>query len=99
MILRLIILILVVFRITLMITTENGPAWVFKYFRRSVKRRAPKATHMDEGITCQWCMSMWVGAVAAVDEYLFAGNAVYETIILALALSGAVVILSKLVTK
>ncbi len=99
MILRFILLILMVFRVTLMITTENGPAWIFKHFRQSVKRGTPKATHLDEGITCNWCVSVWIGGAAAVIEYFFAGNPIYETGILALALSGAVVLISKFFSK
>jgi hypothetical protein len=93
--LHFLILVLVVFRLTLMITTEAGPAWVFKYFRRAVKRGAPKATHLDEGITCPWCVSVWVGAAVAAGDYFFAANSLYATVILAFALSGAVVLISK----
>lgn len=90
---------LAVFRLTVMVTKESGPGWVFKRLRRKVKRDAPKATHMDEGIECPWCMSMQFALAVATARFFLAGNPVYDVIIFALALSGVAIVINQQFTK
>lgn len=90
---------LATYRLALMISKEDGPGWMFKLLRRKVKRKAPKATHMDEGIECLWCMSMQIGLVVAVARAFLNGGMVYTTCVFALATSAVAVILNQAFTK
>lgn len=92
-------MVLATFRLTVMVTKESGPGWLFKHLRRWVKREAPKKTHMDEGIECPWCMSAQIGIGLVVANYFFHSNPVYGVILLALALSGGTIILNQTFTK
>lgn len=93
-----ILLALAVYRATLMITEESGPAWIFKHLRWWVKREAPKKAHLDEGITCPWCVSMWFAIIFAVTErFFFHKNFFYDVMTVSMALSGASVIMNQLI--
>lgn len=95
-----IILGLAVFRLSLMVTKENGPLWVFKHLRELVKKKANGKSHMDEGIECLWCMSMQIALVVAIlSTFLFHCSKVYDVIVYALALSGLAIILNQQFTK
>lgn len=97
--LDLLILTLATFRLTIMISKESGPGWIFKHLRWFVKRKAPKESHMDEGIECAWCMSMQLGILVSVSQYFLGNYIAYNLGILALALSGGAVILNQTFTK
>lgn len=58
----LIIGILVTFRLSLMISSETGPAFIFKKLRKI----PDKDSSMKEGISCLWCMSVWIGLPVSV---------------------------------
>lgn len=90
---------LAVFRLTLMVTKEAGPGWIFRHLRKWVKRSWPKWTHMDEGIECLWCMSMQIALPVVVARFFLAGSLVYDVIILALALSGVAIAVNQQFTK
>lgn len=94
-----IILGLVVFRLSLMVTKENGLLWMFKYLRNLVKKKTNRKVHMGEGIECLWCMSIHIALLVAVSRFLFHSNAVYDVIIYALALSGLAIIVNQQFTK
>lgn len=47
---------LAVFRLSLLISKESGPAWIFRKLRRSI----PAKSSAKEGIQCQWCVSVWM---------------------------------------
>ena len=51
---------LATYRISLLISKEDGPAYVF----RRLRRQAPN-TSLREGLSCEWCMSIWAGALVA----------------------------------
>lgn len=55
---------LAVFRLSLLLSKEDGPAWVFRKLRRAI----PKESSAKEGIQCQWCVSVWM----AIPVSLFA---------------------------
>lgn len=90
---------LATYRLALMISKESGPGWAFKLLRRTVKRKAPKASHMDEGIECLWCMSMQIGIAVAVARAFLVDGLVYTTCVYALAISAVAVILNQAFTK
>lgn len=91
--------VLATYRLALMVSSEAGPFWMFKHFRRLVKREAPKKAHMDDGIECMLCMSMQIAVVTAVTYDFFHGRKVFDLTVLALALSGAAIILHRAFTK
>lgn len=90
---------LATYRLALMVTKEAGPGWIFKKLRGSVKRKAPKTTHMDDGISCIFCMSMQLGILVAGLRALFAGHWIYDTAIFALAISAVAVAMNQAFTK
>lgn len=90
---------LATYRLTLMVTKEAGPGWWFKLLRREVKRKAPRATHMDQGISCPFCMSMQIALILSCSHYFLNEYALYQGLIFALALSSVAVIANQLFTK
>ena len=94
--LHFLVLSLAVFRLSHMITDESGPFWMFRKLRSTVKKKAPKPTHMDEGISCPLCMSMQLAIAVAAIEYFFHENPFFEVPILSLAISGASILFHQL---
>lgn len=43
------------FRLSLLLSKETGPAWIFSRIRRSV----PAKSSAKEGIKCIWCVAIW----------------------------------------
>lgn len=97
--LRFIILGLACFRLALMVTKEDGPAWIFRRLRSLVKRKAPQETALKKGISCPWCVSMWMGVLLSLGEFFLHDSAVYVVIVVALALSGIAIIINQTFTK
>jgi hypothetical protein len=97
--LHFIILVLATFRLTVLLTKDKGPGWLILKFRRLVKRKTPPKAHLDEGVECPWCASVWFGAAIALAEFFLHGNPIYEVTVLALALSGGGVALNQTFTK
>lgn len=54
---------LATYRLTILLSLELGPFWIFKRWRQWVKRKAPKKTHLDDGVECPMCTSVWVSAL------------------------------------
>lgn len=91
---------LATYRLTILLTKDDGPAWFIRKFRRWVKRATPKEAHLGEGVECPWCASLWFAPVCALTNYFLFENAVYDIIIIiSLALSGAALIMNQLFTK
>lgn len=87
---------LAVYRLSLMVSKEDGPAWLFYKLRRL----PPPKSSAREGLACQWCVSVY--AAALVCGLLFwAGlrNPAPLWIILWLALSAAAVVINQAFTK
>lgn len=97
--LHLLILVLATFRLTLLLTKDSGPGWVMKKFRSFVRRKAPKKAHLDEGVSCPWCASIWFGIIITAGDFTMAGNRWFEGVVLAMALSGGAIILNQSFTK
>lgn len=49
---------LTVFRLALMISSEKGPANIF----RKLRNLPPPKSSARDGLSCEWCMSIWVSA-------------------------------------
>ena len=56
---------LAAFRLSLLISKEDGPAYLF----RKLRRLPPEGSATKEGLSCEWCMSIWAGAL--VSAYLW----------------------------
>jgi hypothetical protein len=52
---------LVTYRLSLLISKEDGPAYIF----RRVRKLPPPSTSAREGLSCEWCVSIWAGALVA----------------------------------
>lgn len=93
------VLALAVYRLALMVTKEAGPGWVFKRLRGLVRRKAPKESHMDEGISCQFCMSMQIAIVVATTAHFWWDTSTYQIGAYALALSATAIMCNQVFTK
>lgn len=51
---------LVTYRISLLISKEDGPAYVFRRLRKQTS-----SVSLRDGLSCEWCMSIWAGALVA----------------------------------
>jgi hypothetical protein len=64
---------LAAYRMSLMISKEDGPAYIF----RKIRGLPPAKSSAKEGLSCSWCVSIWTGAVVALYLWLlgvFPGN-------------------------
>lgn len=52
------------FRISLLFSKEDGPLFIFRKLRQLPKAK----TSLKEGLSCQWCLSVWFSAPVTVYE-------------------------------
>ncbi len=52
---------LATFRLSLLISKEDGPAYIF----RKLRRLPPPHSSAKDGLSCEWCMSVWMSAAVA----------------------------------
>lgn len=52
---------LVVYRLSLLISEEDGPAWIF----RKLRNVPSKKSSAHEGIRCIWCVGVYMSAIVA----------------------------------
>lgn len=50
---------LATFRLSLLVSKEDGPAYIF----RTIRRLPPPKSSAREGLSCEWCMSIWASAL------------------------------------
>lgn len=83
-------------RLALMVTKEDGPAWVF----RKLRNVPPKKSSAHAGIRCIWCGSVWASAVMCINlgasTLTMAWN---EWIIFWLAVSSGAIVINQAFTK
>lgn len=65
---------LAVWRVSSIITDEEGPFNIFKWGRAQIDRIG--AEWLSAGVRCVWCVSFWVGGGAALA--LWAGSVTTE---------------------
>ena len=51
---------LVTYRVSLLVSKEDGTAYIFRKLRKM-----PPSRPVREGLSCEWCMSIWAGALVA----------------------------------
>ena len=52
---------LAAFRLSLLISKEDGPAYIF----RKLRKLPPPNSSAKKGLSCEWCMSIWTSALVA----------------------------------
>lgn len=52
---------LATFRLSLLISKEDGPAYIF----RRLRKLPPANSSAKDGLSCAWCMSVWTSALVA----------------------------------
>lgn len=57
---------LAAYRLSLLISKEDGPAYIF----RKIRKLPLKSKSAKEGLSCEWCMSIWSGALVAFYLWL-----------------------------
>jgi hypothetical protein len=75
-----VVLALATWRLASLFANESGPYHIFKTFREWVCNNHPG---IGEGLTCEWCNSVWFGSLITVAYFLWGGVAVWVCIPLA----------------
>src|SRR2546423_6380650 len=86
---------LATFRLSLLVTKEDGPAYIFRKIRNS----PPEKSSAKEGLSCEWCMSIWMSAVVTTYFWLLAIIPGREWPLYWLAMSGIAIICNQQWTK
>lgn len=83
---------LAVWRLSSLISREDGPGRVFAHVRRAAgTEREGEISSLADGIQCMWCVSVWVAGALFGLSRLSRGFSVYLVWTLALS-AGALVI-------
>ena len=86
---------LAAFRLSLLISKEDGPAYIF----RKLRHVPPRNSSAKEGLSCEWCMSIWTGALVALYFWLAGIIAGIEWPLYWLAMSAIAIICNQQWTK
>lgn len=92
----LIIAFLAAYRLAYLFAVDNGPAWIFKRWREYLAHRYGENSWQYEGAGCVFCQSVWFSFLTAGALY-FIDLWPVRLVLIALALSGAIVALHWLV--
>jgi hypothetical protein len=84
------ILVVVVWRVTHLLSTEDGPFDLVFKFRKWLGN-----SFFGKLMDCFYCLSIWIGLLAA----LYAGNTAIDVVLLCLYYSGASILLEKATNK
>ena len=91
---------LAAWRLASLIANEDGPWMMFKRFRQRAEQwcmtyRFCRDLNLYELLTCEWCNSIWIGAILTV-LYIWLGEAILY-LALPFALSTVVIIIKHVV--
>jgi hypothetical protein len=86
---------LATFRLSLLVSKEDGPAYIF----RKLRKAPPKNSSAKEGLSCEWCVSVWMGAAVAAYFWVLAIIRGPEWPLYWLALSAIAIICNQQWTK
>ena len=53
---------LAAYRLSLLISKEDGPAYIFRRIRKLPRQESSAKA----GLSCEWCMSIWTGALVTL---------------------------------
>jgi hypothetical protein len=68
--LEFVIFALAVWRLSSLLANEHGPAKMFEIFRDWICAKFPGEGNIGDGLTCEWCNSVWIGIVTTVLFFL-----------------------------
>ena len=77
-----VILALATWRLASLFANESGPFSIFKIFREWICNKYPG---IGEGLTCEWCNSVWFGTLITVAFFFLGGVVVWVCLPLALS--------------
>ena len=86
---------LAAYRLSLLITKEDGP---FRFLRK-LRRLPSRTSSARQGLSCEWCMSVWISAAVATYLWWLGVFPGPEWPLQWLALSGVAVICNQQWTK
>ena len=84
---------LATYRLSLLVSKEDGPAWIF----RKLRNVPPKKSSAREGVRCEWCVSVYASAL--VTWFTYPHVTLYWAILYWLALSAAAICWNQAFTK
>lgn len=82
---------LATFRLALMFSKENGPGRIF----RKLRQAAPPKSATREGLSCEWCESIWWSAVITAYIWAVGGIPTHWTPLWWLAQSAVAIVLNQ----
>jgi hypothetical protein len=86
---------LVVFRLALLVSSESGPAFIF----RKLRRLPPKKSSLKEGLSCPWCLGMHFSIPVTAYEWWLGMFPTKEIPLYWLAISSVAIIINQQWTK
>lgn len=86
---------LATYRLALMVSEEDGPAYMF----RKLRNVPPRKSSAHEGIRCIWCSSVWFSAITTTFFWWRGEIAGVDWVLYWLAFAGASVVLNQQFTK
>lgn len=86
---------LVVYRLALLVSSESGPAFIFRKLR---KLPAPKSS-LKEGLSCIWCQSIWFSVPVTAYEWWLGWVPLKQTPLHFLAISAIAIVINQQWTK
>lgn len=89
--------VLATYRVSFMVVSEDGPAYVFSRIRKRIHDQTIDTKHqwIYEGATCVLCASFWLSWMTAALLYL-AGVTTVPLWLMALAIAGGCFLIHKL---
>lgn len=85
------------YRLSLMLSKENGPGGIFRRLRNLPDPE--KHEMIYEGLRCLWCVSVWFGAALTVYALFMHWIALALAPVYMLALSATAILIERIVTR
>lgn len=91
------LLALATWRLSSLLANEPGPFLVFRRIRRKARElcrtnRLCRKFHLYDGLTCEWCNSVWIGTALTIALGPFLALSVPQFLTLPLALSTCTIV-------
>lgn len=86
---------LATFRLSLLVSREDGPAYIF----RKLRKAPPARSSAKEGLSCPWCMSVWMSAAVTCAYWYWDIIPTREVTLFWLAFSGGAICINQTFTK
>lgn len=86
---------LATYRLALMVSKEDGPAWIF----RKLRNAPPRKSSIRQGIRCEWCVSIWASALVTAFLLWLGALPASQWPLWWLGMSAAAILLNQKFTK